>query len=157
MTSPRPVATPPSTDPRPSARPATVAGGKAHWDALTTEAIATGGLTAQQVANGYDPSKDPVVSTMEQLPYSGSVPANLRTTARTTTSIALAWGTVPNATTYRLRDNGVDVSGATALASPSFSHTGLTAGSTHTYTVSALVGGVRQSESPVLTATTPAS
>jgi hypothetical protein len=71
---PRPVTTAPDSDPRPtgnavSPRPATVAGGKAHWDALTTEAIATGGLTWQQVAHGFDPVNDVrSIRTMENLP-----------------------------------------------------------------------------------------
>lgn len=49
MTAPTPV----QPDPRPASRPADPAGGKAHWDALTTEAVATGGYTWQQVRDGY--------------------------------------------------------------------------------------------------------
>lgn len=65
---PRAVATPPANDPRPDSRPDEVAGGKAHWDALTTEAVATGGLTWQEVRDGYDPREDPIVRTEELLP-----------------------------------------------------------------------------------------
>lgn len=71
---PRPVTEAPAADPRPtgngvSPRPATVAGGKAHWDALTVEAQATGGLTPAQQAHGFDPVNDVRnIRTMEQLP-----------------------------------------------------------------------------------------
>lgn len=41
-------------DPRPASRPAEPAGGKAHWDALTTEAVATGGFKWQQLRDGYE-------------------------------------------------------------------------------------------------------
>lgn len=30
------------------------AGGKAHWDALTTEAVATGGFSWQELRDGYE-------------------------------------------------------------------------------------------------------
>lgn len=155
---PRAVDTPPASDPRPGTRPAEAAGGKAHWDALTTEKVAVGGLTWQDARDGYQPGDDPVLRTVEPLPGSGTVPANLRTTARAATSIALAWDApLGGATSYRLRDNGADVTGATALTGTTFNHTGLTAGTSHNYTVSALKGGVRSAESPVLATATLAS
>lgn len=154
---PRPVREAPQSDPRPATRPAQVAGGKAHWDALTTEEIAAGGLTWKQVRDGYQPGDDPVLRAVEPLPGSATVPQNLRTTARTTTSIATTWDAVTGATSYRLRDNGVDVTGATALATPGFNHTGLTANSTHNYTVSALISATRGGESRELTVKVVAS
>ena len=65
---PRPVATPPASDPRPTSRPTEVAGGKAHWDALTVEAVATGGLTWQEARDGYQPANDPSLRDPEPLP-----------------------------------------------------------------------------------------
>lgn len=50
MTTPTPV----QPDPRPASRPAEPAGGKAHWDALTTEAVATGGIAWQDLRDGYE-------------------------------------------------------------------------------------------------------
>ncbi len=64
-------------------------------------------------------------------------PAGLTATANASCGsgqISVSWNTVSGATTYTLRDNGVSVyTGAAA----SFSHTGLSAGSSHTYTVRA--------------------
>lgn len=158
MTAPRPVDQAPASDPRPGTRPAEAAGGKAHWDALTTEKVAVGGYTWQEIRDGYQSDDDPVLRGVEPLPYSGTVPPNLRTTARTTTTVALAWDPPQGgATNYRVRDGGVDVSGATALTGTTYTHTGLTAGTTHNYTVSAVKGGVRGPETPVVTATTLAS
>lgn len=155
---PRAVDTAPSSDPRPTTRPTEAAGGKAHWDALTTEKVAVGGLTWQQARDGYQSENDPVLRTTEPLPGSGTVPANLRTTARAATSIALAWDAPLGAavTSYRLRDNGVDVTGATALNATTYTHTGLTANTEHKYTVSALRGSTRGAESPVLVTRTTA-
>lgn len=143
---PRPVTTAPDSDPRAASRPATVAGGKAHWDALTIEALATGGLTAAQVATGYDPTLDPHRAA-ESLPNNG-VPLNLRSTAVTATTADLAWNAVFDAVSYRLRRNGVDVAGATALTALTFHDTGLTTATTYSYTVSSIdASGVRSAES----------
>ncbi len=65
---PRPVDTPPASDPRPDSRPDEAAGGKAHWDALTIEKVATGGLTWQEVRDGYQSGNDPALRTVEPLP-----------------------------------------------------------------------------------------
>lgn len=72
---PRPVATPPASDPRPADRPTEVAGGKAHWDALTTEALATGGLHWTEVRDGYTGENDPVIREAELLPAPPPPPA----------------------------------------------------------------------------------
>lgn len=50
MTDPTPLTVQP--DPRPASRPEP-AGGKAHWDALTTEAEATGGHDWKTIRDGY--------------------------------------------------------------------------------------------------------
>ncbi len=68
---PRPVTTAPAADPRPASRPSTVAGGKAHWDALTTEAVATGGIPWQDLRDGYD---RPNVREGELLPQPPTTP-----------------------------------------------------------------------------------
>jgi hypothetical protein len=151
VASPRPVTQAPDSDPRPGSRPATVAGGKAHWDALTTEALATGGLTTAQQANGFNRDTDSVsLGTIESLPHSGSIPSNLRVTAKTATTVDTAWEPVASATSYRLRRGGVDVTGATALTVLTFHETGLTTGTGYDYTVSALVNGTRGPESPAV-------
>lgn len=52
-------------DPRPASRPADPAGGKAHWDALTTPAVATGGIPWQDIRDG---AVVPVIRQAELLP-----------------------------------------------------------------------------------------
>jgi hypothetical protein len=66
-------------------------------------------------------------------------PTNLRQTTSTTTSVTMAWDTVPNATGYRLMVNG----GTTYMpgTATTYTLTGLTAGSTSTVQVQALYSG----------------
>lgn len=74
MTAPTPRAAtaPPAADPRPASRPTSVAGGKAHWDALTQEAVADGGIPWQELRDG---STTPVVREAELLPKPPAAPA----------------------------------------------------------------------------------
>lgn len=69
---PRPVTEAPASDPRPDSRPASVAGGKAHWDALTTEAVATGGIPWTELRDGATIS---TVREAELLPKPPTPPA----------------------------------------------------------------------------------
>lgn len=144
---PRAVTAPPAEDPRPASRPTTVAGGKAHWDALTTEAIATGGIPWQNLRDGYDPRN---VRKAELLPAT-QTPQGLRSPAQTATTVQLAWWTTSRAVSYRLRRDGADVAGATALTGTTYTDTGRTANTSYSYTVSSVdASGLRSEESPAL-------
>ncbi len=68
--------------------------------------------------------------------------------------ISLSWGSSAGATSYELQDNGSTI--YTGI-STSFSHTGLAAGSSHTYRVRAINGGVFSAWSSDVFATAPAA
>ena len=79
-----------------------------------------------------------------------SAPANLRMTARTRTTISLAWDAVSGAEGYRLYRNGVQIYNGTAV---SYIDTGLSAETTYAYAVEAFNSG-GASTSVTLEATT---
>lgn len=82
-------------------------------------------------------------------------PGNFRTTGKTQTSVALAWDAVAGAESYRLKDGSTVVSAE--LTGTTYNHTGLTASSTHNYTISTVdAAGNRSTESAVVTVTTNA-
>ena len=70
---------------------------------------------------------DPVLVTTPEKPTGGAI---------TTSSMALSWAAVSSATSYLVYDGGVFIAEVTAA---SYTHTNLTPGSSHTYTVKAKV------------------
>ncbi|WP_433404247.1 chitinase [Streptomyces sp. CA-146814] len=89
------------------------------------------------------PGGDPVV-----LP---AVPAGLRTTALTATSVALSWNAVSGATGYNVYRGGTKVASATG---PSATVTGLTASTAYSFQVTATNAAGESAKSAAVTATT---
>lgn len=89
------------------------------------------------------PGGDPVV-----LP---AVPAGLRTTALTSTSVALSWNAVSGATGYNVYRGGTKVASATG---PSATVTGLTASTAYSFQVTATNAAGESAKSAAVTATT---
>jgi poly(hydroxyalkanoate) depolymerase family esterase len=79
-------------------------------------------------------------------------PAALRVTGTTDTTAALSWSAVSGAASYAVYRNGTRVGSAT---SPSYTDSGLTAGTAYTYTVAAVdSSGAAGAQSAPVTATT---
>ncbi|MFC9031890.1 chitinase [Streptomyces arboris] len=91
------------------------------------------------------PGGDPVV-----VP---AVPAGLRTTAITSSSVALSWNAVSGATGYNVYRGGTKVASATG---PSATVTGLTASTAYSFQVTATNAAGESAKSAALTATTSA-
>jgi chitodextrinase len=89
-----------------------------------------------------------------------TVPTGVTATATSPTTVELTWTASTDAVgvaSYRVRRDGVDVTGATALTGTFFEDTGRTGSTTYSYTVSAVdAAGNRSAESSAATATTPA-
>ena len=79
-----------------------------------------------------------------------SAPAELRMTARTRTTISLAWDTVAGAAGYRLYRDGVQIYGGTEA---SYTDTGLSAETSYTYAVEAFNSGGVSGRTTLETAT----
>lgn len=79
-----------------------------------------------------------------------SAPAELRITARTRTTISLAWDSVAGAAGYRLYRDGVQIYGGTAA---SYTDTGLSAETPYTYAVEAFNSGGVSGRTTLETAT----
>ncbi|MEU1126934.1 PHB depolymerase family esterase [Streptomyces sp. NPDC005899] len=80
-------------------------------------------------------------------------PSGLKVTGVTASSASLAWDTVGGAASYAVYRDGAKVASAT---SPSFTDTGLRAGTSYRYTVAAAdSSGAAGASSPAVTATTP--
>lgn len=88
-----------------------------------------------------------------------TVPGSVTATVNSATSVTVSWSASTDAvgvTSYRLRRNGVDVTGATAVAGTSFTDTTAIGNTAYSYTVSAVdAAGNRSAESSAATATTP--
>lgn len=88
-----------------------------------------------------------------------TVPANLAAASNSPTQVSLSWSASTDAVgvaSYRLRRNGSDLSGATALTATNFSDTSAVAGTAYSYTVSAVdAAGNRSAESAAVSITTP--
>lgn len=83
-------------------------------------------------------------------------PGNLAVASSTASSITLAWNAVNGATGYNVYRNGSKVNGA-ALASTGYTDSGLAAGASYSYQVSALGnGGVESARSAPVTGSTSA-
>jgi hypothetical protein len=94
--------------------------------AVTASALCTGGTawdgTQGRCVNG---------------PNQPNPPTAVANAACGSGQVSVTWPVAAGATTYTLRDNGVVIPGATAVSGTSYSHTGLGAGTSHTYTVRA--------------------
>jgi chitodextrinase len=90
-----------------------------------------------------------------------TVPTGVTATADSSSQVTVSWTASTDAvgvTSYRLRQGGVDVTGATAVAGTSFAVTGLSPSTLYSFTVSAVdAAGNRSAESSAATATTPAA
>ncbi|MEU0359255.1 chitinase [Streptomyces cyaneofuscatus] len=91
------------------------------------------------------PGGDPVVAP--------AVPAGLRTTAITSSSVALSWNAVSGATGYNVYRGGTKVASATG---PSATVTGLTASTAYSFQVTATNAAGESAKSAAVTATTTA-
>ncbi|MEK0317318.1 glycoside hydrolase family 9 protein [Cohnella sp. 56] len=92
-------------------------------------------------------------TTNQNQPQPPAVPTGLTATAASSTSIALGWNAVTGATSYQ-----IEIDGATTYVSmtgASYTHSGLAAGSTHTYRVRAVNAAGASAWSAVASATTP--
>lgn len=90
-----------------------------------------------------------------------TVPANVVATANSATQVTITWSASTDAvgvSSYRVRRNGVDLVGATALTGTSFVDTSVAEATGYSYTVSAIdAAGNRSAESTAAAATTPAT
>ena len=85
----------------------------------------------------------------------GSAPTGLAVTATTSTSVSLSWNAVANASSYGVYRNGSKVGSATATA---YTDSGLIAGTTYSYTVTAVDPTAGESQpSAAVSATTKSS
>lgn len=125
------------------------------WDTKTAT-DASHSLTAK----AYDAAATPNVTTSAAVAVTvdnsdrtaPTAPANLRTTGNTYTSVALAWNASTDnvaVTAYRLSRNGTVVYTGSALT---FNNTGLTAGTSYTYSVVALDAANNVSAATTITA-----
>lgn len=120
----------------------------AAWDtAETFPATYSGKVSTASASSGFRVSSMEIVENPDTTPP--AIPANLSVTAVTDTSVTLQWSAAADALSYRLMRDGVAVTGATSLATTSFTDTGLTPGSSYSYTISAVdAAGNRSGESP---------
>ncbi|MFF2910862.1 S-layer homology domain-containing protein [Paenibacillus sp. NPDC057934] len=79
-------------------------------------------------------------------------PTNLRTSVVTNTGATLAWNAVTGATSYQLFDNDTLL---TTVSNTTYSVTGLVAGISHTYTVTAVKNNVQSAPSASVNVTAP--
>jgi len=84
-----------------------------------------------------------------------SVPANLSDSHLSGTSFTLSWSASTNASSYEIFENGSSSPIASNLSSTSYDVTGLTPGSTNTFTVEAIGGGGNSAQSASLSVTQP--
>lgn len=88
-----------------------------------------------------------------------STPTGLTATATSPNTVALSWAAATDnlgVVSYRVRRNGADLPGALAVTGTQFSDINLTAGTTYSYTVSAVdAAGNRSNESAAASVTTP--
>jgi predicted phage tail protein len=115
--------------------------------------IYTGGSTGPDLRIGRVAGADLTLASDTTPP---TVPGSVTAQAVSGTSVTVSWSASTDNTSvasYRVRRDGVDVSGATALTVLTFTETGLAAG-TYGYTVSAVdAAGNRSGESPVASVT----
>lgn len=113
-----------------------------------TDTTATPGITYKYQVRAYsdteglilsNPSNDATATPVD----SPAAPLNLRSTARTSTSITLAWGSVTGATSYTIVRNGEEVEDVTTTT---FTDTGLEMSTTYTYVVFATTSTGETSE-----------
>ncbi|WP_041049115.1 S-layer homology domain-containing protein, partial [Gordoniibacillus kamchatkensis] len=76
---------------------------------------------------------------------SGNMPTGLKTSDITSTSVTLSWDAMSGAASYNIYDNGQFI--ASNVTGTSYQVTGLTPGSSHTFTISAVVGGKETKQS----------
>ncbi|MFP2906244.1 di-heme oxidoredictase family protein [Pyxidicoccus sp. 3LFB2] len=107
--------------------------------------------TARGTSGGYSLWEFEVYGST--VPSTPAVPAGLVATADSESQVTVSWSAVPGATGYDLQRDGVTVSSVT---SPHV-HSGLTAGSTHTYAVRATNAAGASAFSATVTATTHAA
>lgn len=90
-----------------------------------------------------------------------SVPGNVAASADSSSQVTVSWSASTDnvgIASYRLRRDGADVAGATALTGTSYADTGRSPSTTYSYTVSAVdAAGNRSAESAPASATTPAA
>ena len=79
-------------------------------------------------------------------------PTGLSASATGPTSVSLSWNSVPNATTYWIIRNGYTPA---IVPATSYIDNGVSAGTTYTYSIAAVVNGVRGPISASVTVTTP--
>lgn len=89
-----------------------------------------------------------------------SVPANVTATADSASQVTISWDASTDdvgVASYRIRREGADLPGATALTGTSYADASVAASTTYSYTVSAVdAAGNRSAESAAATVTTPA-
>ncbi|WP_426446278.1 lytic polysaccharide monooxygenase [Paenibacillus sp. S-38] len=83
-----------------------------------------------------------------------AAPANLASPSQTQTSVSLTWSAVSGASSYEIYRSGTRVG---TTSSPSYTDTGLTAGTTYTYTVVAVGSAGRSGPSGALAVKTTGS
>ncbi|MFF2020166.1 S-layer homology domain-containing protein, partial [Paenibacillus sp. NPDC058177] len=81
-----------------------------------------------------------------------NAPGDLKTSNGTQTGVTLSWTPVTGASSYNIYDNGKLI--ASGITGTRYEITGLEAGTKHSFTVSAIVGGVESKLSESLTFTT---
>lgn len=131
------------------ARPTVGATGTRSWTSTDATSLGMAGIAA-----AFRPATGAAADTTAP-----SVPTSVTATAGGPTSVTVAWTASTDAvgvTSYRVRRNGVDLTGATAVTGTSFTDTTTTGGTTYSYTVSAVdAAGNRSAESSTATVTTP--
>jgi fibronectin type 3 domain-containing protein len=124
-----------------------------------TDSTAASGATYTYVLTAYGPdgfSPNSTTSNATQAP----APSNLAATATSASGITLTWTGVSNAASYSVK-RGTSATGTfAAIGSPTsatYNDSGLSAGTTYYYEVTALVGGAASAASNVANATTIAA